>query len=75
MRGWQAEIVEEVKSGAVPIIGPSFKALLRQLKKGDALVVSKLDRLSRSTGDFDNLVKWPDGAAGHLCCSISDSTS
>jgi DNA invertase Pin-like site-specific DNA recombinase len=57
-RGWHdVEIVEEVKSGGRADNRPELQALLRRLKTGDALVVSKLDRLSRSTGDFGELVE------------------
>lgn len=54
-RGWQlARIVEETGSGKSMKQRPVLKALLAELDagEGDALVVAKLDRLSRSCVDF-----------------------
>ena len=42
------EIVTEKKSGTT-LERPAFKKLLANLRKGDALIVYKLDRISRST--------------------------
>ena len=55
-RGWSAEIQEEVGSGASVAKRPVLKQLLAELVRGDVLVVSKLDRLSRSVIDFAGLL-------------------
>jgi DNA invertase Pin-like site-specific DNA recombinase len=49
-------VVEETASGA-KADRPRLKALMASLKQGDVLVVTRLDRLARSTGDLLNLIK------------------
>lgn len=58
-RQWElVELVEEVAS-AKSMRRPKLKAALRRLEAGeaDALVVAKLDRLSRSTIDFATMLE------------------
>jgi DNA invertase Pin-like site-specific DNA recombinase len=50
------KVVEETASGA-KTDRPRLKALMASLKAGDALVVTRLDRLARSTSDLLNLMK------------------
>jgi putative DNA-invertase from lambdoid prophage Rac len=48
----------ESVSGKVPAMQrPAFKAMLAKLESGDVLVVTKLDRLGRDTGDVIATVK------------------
>lgn len=49
-------VIEETASGA-KTDRPRLKALIASLKAGDVLVVTRLDRLARSTGDLLNLMK------------------
>jgi DNA invertase Pin-like site-specific DNA recombinase len=49
-------VVDETASGA-KAERPRLKALLASLKPGDVLVVTRLDRLARSTGDLLNLMQ------------------
>lgn len=49
-------MIEETASGA-KTDRPRLKALIASLKAGDVLVVTRLDRLARSTGDLLNLMK------------------
>jgi len=49
-------VVEETASGA-KTDRPRLKALIASLKAGDVLVVTRLDRLARSTSDLLNLMK------------------
>ena len=51
-----AEIVREVRSGASVAGRPALRELLSKLERGDTLVVSKLDRLSRSVVDAGKLL-------------------
>jgi DNA invertase Pin-like site-specific DNA recombinase len=54
-RGWQiVEVVEDAGFSARDLKRPGVRAALEELERGraDALVVSKLDRLSRSMLDF-----------------------
>lgn len=53
LRGWRlAEVREEVASGGRADNRPELQAALASVGKGDALVVARLDRLSRSLVDF-----------------------
>jgi putative DNA-invertase from lambdoid prophage Rac len=46
-------------SGKVPALQrPAFKALMAKLEQGDVLVVTKLDRLGRDTGDVLGTVQY-----------------
>jgi DNA invertase Pin-like site-specific DNA recombinase len=56
LRGWEPDLREEVGSGASVSKRPVLKHALAELKRGDVLVVSKLDRLSRSVIDFAGLL-------------------
>jgi DNA invertase Pin-like site-specific DNA recombinase len=56
-RGWKlVRIAEETGSGKSMKQRPVLKALLGELDAGDALVVAKLDRLSRSCVDFGTIL-------------------
>ncbi len=62
-------IREDDVSGALrptdrPLLGP----ILRSLGKGDALVVARLDRLSRSVYDFANLLRVAKSSGWSLVC-------
>jgi DNA invertase Pin-like site-specific DNA recombinase len=50
------KVVEETASGA-KADRPRLKALMASLRAGDVLVVTRLDRLARSTSDLLNLMK------------------
>jgi DNA invertase Pin-like site-specific DNA recombinase len=50
-RGWDIEVAEEVGSGRSVRERPVLRGVLGGLRRGDALVVAKMDRLSRSVGD------------------------
>lgn len=58
-RGWQVEWVEDAGRSGKDIDRPGITYALGQLKNGtaDALVVSKLDRLSRSLADFAHMLE------------------
>jgi DNA invertase Pin-like site-specific DNA recombinase len=54
-RGWQiVEVIENASSSAKDLRRPGVRAALEELERGraDALIVAKLDRLSRSMLDF-----------------------
>jgi DNA invertase Pin-like site-specific DNA recombinase len=58
-RGWQVvEVIEDLGYSAKDLRRPGIQLALERLEKGDAraLVVSKLDRLSRSLLDFTGLM-------------------
>jgi DNA invertase Pin-like site-specific DNA recombinase len=56
-RDWKAEVITDEISGTVPVEErPALGPALASLEAGDVLVVAKLDRLSRSVGDFAQLV-------------------
>ena len=50
------EIYQEKKSGTVDSNRPELKTCLQYVRKGDTLVITKLDRLARSTLDLHNIV-------------------
>lgn len=58
-RGWELELVIEDGLSAKDLNRPALTAALVRLDKGDAdvLMVSKLDRLSRSVRDFGGLLE------------------
>jgi DNA invertase Pin-like site-specific DNA recombinase len=58
-RGWDVEWIEDGGCSGRSMARPGLADALRRLHDGDAdgLVVSKLDRLSRSVVDFANIVK------------------
>jgi DNA invertase Pin-like site-specific DNA recombinase len=58
-RGWQVEWVEDAGKSGKDIDRPGITAALAMLKarEADALVVAKLDRLSRSLADFARLLE------------------
>jgi DNA invertase Pin-like site-specific DNA recombinase len=58
-RGWDIEWIEDGGCSGGSMVRPGLANALRRLHDGDAdgLVVSKLDRLSRSVVDFANIVK------------------
>lgn len=57
-RGWHLELVEDAGYSGKDLNRPGLAAALARLDQGDAhvLVVSKLDRLSRSVSDFGGLL-------------------
>ncbi len=58
-RGWQIiEVIEDAGFSAKDLKRPGVRAALEELERGraDALVVAKLDRLSRSMLDFTGLM-------------------
>lgn len=59
LRGWEISWVEEPARSGKNLERPKLQDALRQLARGRAqvLVVSRLDRLSRSLLDFTNLVR------------------
>lgn len=52
-----AEVIEEVASGGRADNRPALQAALAGMRRGDALVVSKVDRLARDTEDFCRIAK------------------
>jgi DNA invertase Pin-like site-specific DNA recombinase len=79
-RGWQlVEVIEDAGWSAKDLRRPGIKAALEVLEAGDAkaLVVAKLDRLSRSLLDFTRLMataqkqSW---ALVALDCAVDTST-
>jgi len=56
-RGWQPDVRVEIQSAARAANRAVLQQALRELERGDALVVAKLDRLARSVGDFCELAK------------------
>src|SRR3954454_10459293 len=57
-RGWNLELVVEDGASAKDLNRPALGAALARLDRGEAdvLMVSKLDRLSRSVKDFGGLL-------------------
>jgi DNA invertase Pin-like site-specific DNA recombinase len=79
-RGWQlVDVIEDAGWSAKDLRRPGIKAALEVLEEGraDALVVAKLDRLSRSLVDFTRLMEaaqkqsW---ALVALDCNVDTST-
>lgn len=58
-RGWEVEWVEDAGKSGKDIDRPGITAALAELKshRAEALVVAKLDRLSRSLADFARLLE------------------
>src|SRR5690349_480335 len=50
------QIYSERKSGKSAADRPEFKRLMRALAPGDTIVVTKLDRLARSSRDLHNIL-------------------
>ena len=70
------EIIEDAGVSAKSLDRPGLKRALQKLKAGEAegLLVAKLDRLSRSVGDWDTLIKGYFGErAGKQLFSVSDA--
>lgn len=59
LRAWTFEWIEDAGRSGKGIDRPGISSALDQLKRGEAeaLVVSKLDRLSRSLADFARLLE------------------
>ncbi len=56
-RGWQSiEWVCDAGHSAKSLIRPGLIGVLKDIHKGDVLIASKIDRLSRSTLDFATLM-------------------
>src|SRR4051794_11762003 len=58
-RGWEVvEVIEDAGYSAKDLRRPGVRAALEELERGraDALVVAKLDRLSRSMLDFTSVM-------------------
>ncbi|MDO9409692.1 recombinase family protein [Patulibacter sp.] len=51
-RGWDVEFIEDLGFSAKSMKRPALQAALGTLGRGDVLLVSKMDRLSRSMLDF-----------------------
>lgn len=70
-QGWEIKILREDFASAKSLTGrPVLASALRELKAGraDALVVSKLDRLSRSVADFSALLEISNRQQWALIC-------
>ncbi len=61
-----AEVVEEVKSGGRADNRAVLRGVLARLRRGDVLVVSRLDRLTRSLKDFASIVEEAKGRGWSL---------
>ena len=48
---------------------PKLDEVLKHLRKGDTLVVTKLDRLARSIVSWPQRTKWPASLLGQIRCS------
>jgi DNA invertase Pin-like site-specific DNA recombinase len=64
-------VVAETASGA-KTDRPRLKALMASLKAGDVLVVTRLDRLARSTSDLLNLMKAFRTSKRRSCLWLTD---
>lgn len=67
-RGWEVDWRAETGSGGTMRRRPVLEAAISSLVKGDALIVSKLDRVSRSVNDFVRLVERADKEGWLLVC-------
>ncbi|MGX5718351.1 recombinase family protein, partial [Arthrobacter sp. MAHUQ-56] len=58
-RGWDVEVVEDAGVSAKNMNRPGLLSALARLEAGQAdwLMATRLDRLSRSVGDFDTIAK------------------
>jgi DNA invertase Pin-like site-specific DNA recombinase len=58
-RGWSVELAQDEASGSTVEARPALQEALRRLAvhEADCLIVSKLDRLSRSLVDFADIVR------------------
>jgi DNA invertase Pin-like site-specific DNA recombinase len=70
-----AEIVEEVASGGRADNRPRLEEVRASLQRGDVLVVSRLDRLTRSLYDFADLVREAERRGWSLTALDMASTS
>lgn len=70
-RGWQLELVEEEGRSGKDLNRPVLAAALDRLDRhgADVLVVSRLDRLSRSVHDFSGLLKRAERRGWSVVCS------
>lgn len=69
-RGWELELVVEEGLSAKDLNRPALTTALRRLDKGEAdvLMVSKLDRLSRSVKDFGAVLDRASKAQWSVLC-------
>jgi peptidoglycan hydrolase-like protein with peptidoglycan-binding domain/DNA invertase Pin-like site-specific DNA recombinase len=69
-RGWRLlEVVRDVESaGGGSLRRPGLVYAVERIAKGEAscLVVSHIDRLSRSAGELGRILEWLDGSGGRL---------
>jgi DNA invertase Pin-like site-specific DNA recombinase len=68
-RGWQlVDVVRDEGSSGKSLDRPGLRAVLERLAAGEAdvLVVSRLDRLSRSVLDFARVLEWFEDAGATL---------
>jgi DNA invertase Pin-like site-specific DNA recombinase len=67
-RGWNLEIIVDAGASGSTLERPGLKAALQALARRDAdgLIVAKLDRLSRSTIDFLELMLWFEDVGARL---------
>ena len=56
-RSWEVEYIEDGGYSGSTLHRPGIATLLSTLRKGDVLVVARLDRLSRSLVDFASLMQ------------------
>lgn len=63
--------VTEIISGSVPAAKrPEFAKLLDRMEAGDTLVVSRLDRLGRNTGDVLSTIDWLAARGVQVYCLV-----
>lgn len=79
-RGWElAEVVVDEGASAASLDRPGLRSALERIAAGEAdvLMATKLDRLSRSVGDFATLLEWfgeADAALVALDLALDTST-
>jgi len=69
------ELYSEKQSGASTNARPELKASIKFVRKGDALVVTKLDRLARSILDLNDVSSFCDRhlatvQSGQIACAV-----